>query len=87
MAYEIQQLLQMTQSQLDELFTASPAGDIPDGEGKGTAIIGAGSSLTLAVQLQRQQQRRSPLARPIRRRPNSSAGPTGQTPSPEKVAR
>ena len=46
MAYEIQQLLRMTQSQLDELFTASPVGDIPDGEGKGTAIIGAGSSLT-----------------------------------------
>src|SRR3954468_4001151 len=44
-AYEIQQLLRMTQSQLDELFTASPAGDIPDGEGKGTAIIGAGSGL------------------------------------------
>ena len=39
MAYEIQQLLRMTQSQLDELFTASPVGDIPDGEGKGTAII------------------------------------------------
>ena len=46
MAYEIQQLLRMTQSQLDELFTTSPAGDIPDGEGKGTAIIGAGSALT-----------------------------------------
>jgi len=46
MAYEIQQLLRMTQPQLDELFTASPAGDIPDGEGKGTAIIGAGSALT-----------------------------------------
>jgi hypothetical protein len=36
----------MTQSQLDELFIVSPAGDIPDGESKGTAIIGAGSSLT-----------------------------------------
>lgn len=46
MAYDVQQLLRMTQSQLDELFTASLAGDIPDGEGKGTAIIGAGSSLT-----------------------------------------
>ncbi len=46
MAYDVQQLLRMTQSQLDELFTASPAGDIPDGEGNGTAIIGAGSSLT-----------------------------------------
>ena len=38
---KFKQLLRMTQSQLDELFTASPAGDIPDGEGKGTAIIGA----------------------------------------------
>ena len=46
MAYDTQQLLRMTQSQLDELFTASPAGNIPDGEGKGTAIIGAGSSFT-----------------------------------------
>jgi hypothetical protein len=36
----------MTQSQLDELFSVSSAGDIPDGEGKGTAIIGAGSSVT-----------------------------------------
>jgi hypothetical protein len=45
-AYDVQQLLRMTQSQLDELFTDSPAGDIPDGEGKGTMIIGAGSGLT-----------------------------------------
>ena len=46
MAYDIQQLLGMTQSQLDELFTTSPVGDIPDGEGKGTAIIAAGTRLT-----------------------------------------
>jgi hypothetical protein len=46
MAYDIEQLLRMTQSQLDELFTASPPGDIPDGEGKGTAIIAAGSGFT-----------------------------------------
>ena len=46
MAYEIQQLLRMTQSQLDEIFTASPPGDIPDGEGKGTAIIAAGTGFT-----------------------------------------
>jgi hypothetical protein len=31
MAYDIGQLLRMTQAQLDELFTASPPGDIPDG--------------------------------------------------------
>ena len=46
MAYDIDQLLRMTQSQLDELFTASPPGDIPDGEGKGTAIIAAGTGFT-----------------------------------------
>ena len=46
MAYDIEQLLRMTQPQLDELFTASPPGDIPDGEGKGTAIIAAGTGFT-----------------------------------------
>jgi len=46
MAYDIQQLLGMTQAQLDELFTNSPVGDIPDGEGKGTAIIAAGTRFT-----------------------------------------
>lgn len=46
MAYSIDQLLQMTTPQLDALFTNAPVGDIPSGEGKGTAIIGAGRSLT-----------------------------------------
>jgi len=46
MAYDIQQLLRMTESQLDELFTASPPGEIPNGEGKGTAIIAAGTAFT-----------------------------------------
>ena len=46
MAYDIEQLLRMTQPQLDELFTASPPGDIPDGEGKGTAIIAAGTGIS-----------------------------------------
>jgi hypothetical protein len=42
MAYAIPQLLTMSQAQLDALFTNSPAGDIPDGEGAGTAIVAAG---------------------------------------------
>jgi hypothetical protein len=46
MAYDVQQLLRMTQAQLDELFTNSPVGDIPDGEGKGTAIIAAGTTFS-----------------------------------------
>ncbi len=43
MAYDVQQLLDMTQEQLDELFKASPPGDIPNGEAEGTAIIAPGT--------------------------------------------
>lgn len=37
------QLMKMSQAQLDDLFKASPAGAIPDGEAKGTAIIAPGT--------------------------------------------
>ncbi len=43
MAYDVAQLLAMTQTGLDELFRASPPGDIPDGSAKGTAIIAPGT--------------------------------------------
>src|SRR5471032_1362605 len=43
MAYDVAQLLTMTQKELDDLFTASPSGDIPDGPAKGTAIIAPGT--------------------------------------------
>jgi hypothetical protein len=46
MAYDVPQLLKMTQAQLDELFTKSAAGEIPDGQADGTAIVAAGSSFT-----------------------------------------
>jgi hypothetical protein len=36
-------LLKMSQEQLDNVFKASPAGPIPDGEAKGTAIISPGT--------------------------------------------
>lgn len=39
MALDVAQLLAMTQAQLDDLFTKSPVGAIPDGSAKGTAII------------------------------------------------
>lgn len=39
MAYAVPQLLAMSQKDLDSLFTSSPAGDIPNGEANGTAII------------------------------------------------
>jgi hypothetical protein len=44
MPYDAAQLLTMSQAQLDDLFRASPAGDIPDGQAKGTAIIAPGTT-------------------------------------------
>ena len=44
MAHDVPQLMKMTQAQLDELFTNSAAGEIPNGEAEGTAIIAAGST-------------------------------------------
>ena len=43
MAYDATQLLAMTQAQLDDLFRASPPGDIPNGPATGTAIIAPGT--------------------------------------------
>ncbi len=49
MAYDAQQLLAMSQQQLDDLFRASSAGDIPNGEARGTAIIAPGTTYTQTV--------------------------------------
>ena len=46
MAYTAEQLLKMSQKELDELFSGSPAGDIPNGEAHGTAIIATGTPFT-----------------------------------------
>jgi hypothetical protein len=46
MALDVQQLLAMTQAQLDDLFTKSPTGDIPEGEATGTAIIAPGTKFS-----------------------------------------
>jgi hypothetical protein len=43
MAYDVSQLLQMSQAELDALFTASDAGPIPNGEADGTAIVAPGT--------------------------------------------
>lgn len=42
MAYDVPQLLRMSQQELDALFTASDAGPIPAGQADGTAIIPQG---------------------------------------------
>ena len=46
MAYDVPQLLGMSQNELDELFKKSPTGEIPNGEGKGTAIVAPGTNYT-----------------------------------------
>ena len=49
MAYDVDKLLTMSQAQLDELFTASPAGEIPDGEAEGTAIVAPGTAYSPTI--------------------------------------
>ena len=49
MTYDVQQLLSESQAQLDALFGQSPAGPIPDGEAKGTAIIAPGTQYSVEI--------------------------------------
>ena len=49
MAYDVPQLLAMSQAQLDDLFRASPPGEIPDGPAAGTAIIAPGTQYSLRI--------------------------------------
>jgi hypothetical protein len=49
MAYDIPQLLAMSQAELDSLFTSSAPGDIPNGEANGTAIVAPGTKFTLEM--------------------------------------
>ncbi len=49
MAYDIPQLLAMSQAELDKLFTDSPTGEIPSGEAIGTAIVAPGTKYTQEI--------------------------------------
>ena len=49
MSYDVAKLLAMTQAQLDDLFRASPPGDIPDGTAEGTAIIAPGTQYSETI--------------------------------------
>lgn len=46
MAYTSAQLLTFSEVQLDDLFRQSPAGDIPNGDAHGTAILAPGTKFT-----------------------------------------
>ena len=43
MPLDSRQLLRLSKRQLDDLFAKSPAGDLPDGEGIGTALLCPGT--------------------------------------------
>ena len=49
MAYTAAQLLAMSQKELDDLFSVSPAGKIPNGEANGTAIIAPGTTFSAEI--------------------------------------
>jgi hypothetical protein len=49
MPYTARQLLSMSQKELDDLFSGSPSGDIPNGEAEGTAIIAPGTSFSQEI--------------------------------------
>lgn len=49
MAYTASQLLSIPNDKLDDLFGASPAGDIPNGEAHGTAILAPGTSYSAEI--------------------------------------
>lgn len=46
MAFDIDKLMDMSQEELDALFSSMPAGPIPDGEADGTAIVAPGTRFT-----------------------------------------
>jgi hypothetical protein len=49
MVYTESQLLAMPQEELDDLFSKSAAGEIPNGEAHGTAIIAPGTSFSSEI--------------------------------------
>jgi hypothetical protein len=49
MAYDVPQLLKMSQAELDALFTGATAGEIPNGEAQGTAIIAPGTTYSAEI--------------------------------------
>ena len=49
MTYTAEKLLSLSQQELDELFTKASPGDIPNGEGQGTAIIAPGTTFSKEI--------------------------------------
>lgn len=46
MTYDVDKLMDMSQKELDDLFSSVPAGPLPDGEAEGTAIVAPGTTFS-----------------------------------------
>jgi hypothetical protein len=46
---DVKELFTMSREQLDEMFANSPAGDIPDGDSRGSALIAPGTVCTKEI--------------------------------------
>jgi hypothetical protein len=46
MEYDVAKVLTLSQAELDNLFSKSPVGNIPDGEADGTAIVAPGTTFS-----------------------------------------
>ena len=49
MGYDVETLMDMSQKELDDLFSSVPAGEIPDGQAEGTAIVAPGTRFTPVI--------------------------------------
>jgi hypothetical protein len=49
MAYDVEQLLEKTDAELDAMFGAADAGPIPDGKAEGTAIVANGTKFSSTI--------------------------------------
>jgi hypothetical protein len=49
MAYDVAQLLRSSQAELDRIFTEGEPKPIPNGEGKGTAIVAPGTAFSAEI--------------------------------------
>jgi len=49
MAYTVDQMLGMSQAELDALFTSSECGPIPSGQAEGTAIVAPGTKFSKEI--------------------------------------
>lgn len=77
-ALSVDQLLAMSQAELDDLFRRSPSGEIPTGDTQGTAIVAPGTRLAnIAARLMRPLLWQGKVFAPTRDRLRNKVTPLG----------